>query len=105
LSVGLLTGRREIVAAIVGAGVGVAVALVTSPAIGIIVGGLVGPAAGLLVPARLASETAPLGTPASADRFMMPGAHVRPPPDAPPPDAPPADPPADRVEDPDRTRP
>jgi 4-azaleucine resistance transporter AzlC len=107
LSVGLLTGRREIVAAIVGAGVGVAVALVTSPAIGIIVGGLVGPAAGLLVPARLASETAPLGTPASADRFMMPGAHVRPPPEAPPPDTPPTDEPphADRVEDPDRTRP
>ena len=44
-SVSLLTGRREIVAAIVGAGVGVTAALVTSPAVGIIVGGLVGPAA------------------------------------------------------------
>ena len=82
LSVGLLTGRREVVAAIVGAGVGVSVGLVTSPAVGIIVGGLVGPAVGLLVPARLAHETAPLGTPASADRFIMPGAHVQPPPDA-----------------------
>ncbi len=60
LSVGLLTGRREIVAAIVGAGVGVAVALLSSPAVGIIVGGLVGPLAGLAVPARLAHETDPL---------------------------------------------
>jgi branched chain amino acid efflux pump len=76
LSVGLLTGRREVVAAIVGASVGVASALVTSPAVGIIVGGLVGPIAGLLVPARMAHETAPLGTPESADRFFMPGSHV-----------------------------
>ena len=82
LSVGLLTGRREIVAAIVGAGVGVAVALLSSPAVGIIVGGLVGPLIGLLVPARLAGETAPLGSPESADRFLMPGSHVRPDPDA-----------------------
>lgn len=51
LSVGLITGRRELVAAIVGAGVGVIVALLTSPAVGIITGGLIGPAAGLLVPA------------------------------------------------------
>jgi predicted branched-subunit amino acid permease len=81
LSVGLLTGRREIVAAVVGAAVGVVAALVTSPAVGIIVGGLVGPAAGLLVPSRLANETAPLGSPQSADRFLMPGSHVQPPPD------------------------
>ena len=81
LSVGLLTGRRELVAAIVGAGVGVAVGLAASPAVGIIVGGLVGPIVGLLVPARLARETAPLGTPASADRYLMPGAHVQQPPD------------------------
>jgi predicted branched-subunit amino acid permease len=64
LSVGLLTGRRELVAAIVGAGVGVAVALVTSPAVGIIAGGLVGPAIGLLVPARASDDAAPLETPA-----------------------------------------
>jgi predicted branched-subunit amino acid permease len=66
LSVGLLTGRREVVAAIVGAGVGVAVALVTSPAVGIIVGGLVGPAAGLAVPAR-PGETGPLTAPEFGD--------------------------------------
>jgi predicted branched-subunit amino acid permease len=81
LGVGLITGRRELVAAAVGAGVGVPVALLSSPAIGIIVGGLVGPAVGLLVPESLAHETAPLGTPASADRFVMPGSHVQPPPD------------------------
>jgi 4-azaleucine resistance transporter AzlC len=74
LSVGLITGRRELTAAIVGAGVGVAVALLTSPAVGIIAGGLVGPVAGLLVPARLAGETAPLGTTPSAERYAMPGA-------------------------------
>jgi 4-azaleucine resistance transporter AzlC len=73
LSVGLITGRRELTAAIVGAGVGVGVALLTSPAVGIIAGGLVGPAAGLLVPARLAHETAPLGTTPSAERYAMPG--------------------------------
>jgi 4-azaleucine resistance transporter AzlC len=80
LGVGLITGRRELVAAAVGAGVGVPVALLSSPAVGIIVGGLVGPAVGLLVPASLAHETAPLGTPASADRYVMPSAHVQPPP-------------------------
>jgi predicted branched-subunit amino acid permease len=82
LAVGLITGRRELVAAMVGAGVGVLVALVTSPAIGIIVGGLIGPAVGLLIPAALARETAPLGSLASADRFVMPGSHVPRPPDS-----------------------
>lgn len=76
LAVGLVTGRRELVAAIVGAGVGVAVALLTSPAIGIVVGGVVGPGVGLLIPAAVARETAPLGTPASAERYAMPGSHV-----------------------------
>jgi 4-azaleucine resistance transporter AzlC len=75
LAVGLITGRRELVAAIVGAGVGVVAALAVSPAVGIIVGGLVGPAAGLVVPVAIARETAPLGTPASAEHYAMPGAH------------------------------
>jgi predicted branched-subunit amino acid permease len=78
LAVGLISGRRELVAAITGAGTGVVAALLTSPAIGIVVGGLVGPALGLLVPARRAHETAPLGTPASAERYAMPGAHLEP---------------------------
>lgn len=88
LGVGLVTGRRELVAAAVGAGVGVPVALLSSPAIGIIVGGLVGPAVGLLVPAAMARETAPLGTLESADRFVMPGSHVQPPPPDADPDGP-----------------
>jgi 4-azaleucine resistance transporter AzlC len=81
LSVGLITGRRELVAAIAGASVAVVVALLSSPAVGIVVGGLVGPAVGLAVPARLAHETAPLGTAPSAERYAMPGSHFDPPPD------------------------
>ena len=81
LSVGLITGRRELVAAIVGAGVGVALALATSPAVGIVAGGLVGPAVGLLVPAAASREIAPLGTEPSAERYAMPGTHLERPPD------------------------
>jgi 4-azaleucine resistance transporter AzlC len=76
LAVGLVTGRRELVAAITGAGVGVVVALVTAPSIGIVVGGIVGPAVGLLIPETVARETAPLGTPLSADRHAMPGTRL-----------------------------
>ena len=76
LAVGLVTGRRELVAAIVGAGVGVAVALMTGPSIGIVAGGIVGPVVGLLIPEALARETAPLGTPLSADHYSMPGTSV-----------------------------
>ena len=43
LAVGLITGRRELVAAIVGACVAVTVALVSSPSIGIVSGGILGP--------------------------------------------------------------
>ena len=73
LAVGLISGRREIVAAVVGAGIGVAVALVAGPAIGIIAGGLVGPAVGLAIPSSRAPERAPLGTRASARGYAMPG--------------------------------
>jgi 4-azaleucine resistance transporter AzlC len=76
LAVGLITGRRELVAAIVGAGIGVVVALLSSPSIGIVVGGVVGPAVGLLVPEAVAHETAPLGSGASADLYSMPGTHL-----------------------------
>jgi 4-azaleucine resistance transporter AzlC len=76
LAVGLITGRRELVAAIAGAGVGVVAALLVSPAVGIVAGGVLGPAIGLLVPARVAKETAPLGTRASAERYAMPGTHL-----------------------------
>jgi 4-azaleucine resistance transporter AzlC len=76
LAVGLISGRREIVAALVGAGTGIAVGVLTSPAIGIVAGGVVGPVVGLLIPTAMAGETAPLGSMASADRFLMPGSHV-----------------------------
>jgi predicted branched-subunit amino acid permease len=72
LAVGLVTGRRELVAAVAGAAAAVGVSLAISPTIGVIAGGLVGPAIGLLVPAAAAHETAPLGTPASAGHYGMP---------------------------------
>lgn len=67
LAVGLITGRRELVAAIVGAGVAVGVALVSSPSIGIVSGGVVGPLVALLVPKRPADETVALVSLQSAD--------------------------------------
>lgn len=72
LCVGLITGRRELVAAAVGATVGVVVSLAFGTGVGIVVGGLVGPLAGLLVPSAKAHEVAPLGTAASAERYSMP---------------------------------
>ena len=59
LAVGLITGRRELAAAIVGAGVAVGVALVSSPSIGIVSGGIIGPLVALLIPKRFAAEIAP----------------------------------------------
>jgi 4-azaleucine resistance transporter AzlC len=50
LAAGLITGRREVVAAIVGAVLGVGIGLLVSPSLGIIAGGMLGPAAGLAVP-------------------------------------------------------
>jgi predicted branched-subunit amino acid permease len=47
LAVGLVTGRRELVAAIVGAVVAVAVSLAWDPVAGLLAGGLLGPLAGL----------------------------------------------------------
>ncbi len=76
LAVGLVTGRRELVAAIVGGGIAVVVALLVSPSVGIVAGGVLGPAVGLMVPAAAAHETAPLGTTESAERYAMPGTHL-----------------------------
>jgi len=47
LAVGLITGRRELVAAISGAVIGVAIGLAWDPAAGIIAGGIVGPFVGM----------------------------------------------------------
>ena len=82
LAAGLISGRRELVAAFAGAAIAVSWALFASPALGVepstgvIVGGVVGPLVGLLVPATLAAERAPIGTPASAERFAMPGTRI-----------------------------
>jgi 4-azaleucine resistance transporter AzlC len=58
LAVGLITGRRELVAALAGAIIGVAVGLAWDPAAGIIAGGLTGPLLGMAVRPR-ADEAAP----------------------------------------------
>jgi predicted branched-subunit amino acid permease len=50
LAIGQLAGRREVVAAISGAAIGVAASLLISPTIGIIAGGILGPFVGLLAP-------------------------------------------------------
>ena len=49
LAVGLISGRRELVAALAGAAIGVVSSLAISPTIGVIAGGVVGPLLGLLV--------------------------------------------------------
>lgn len=48
LAVGLITGRRELVAALVGGVVAVAVSLAWDPAAGVLAGGLLGPLVGLV---------------------------------------------------------
>ena len=50
LCLGLVTGRREAVAAGAGAGIGVVLALVAGQQVGIIAGGLIGPLIGMAVP-------------------------------------------------------
>jgi len=51
LAVGLTTGRRELVAAGAGGGIGIALSLAMGPALGIVAGGLLGPLAGMAIPA------------------------------------------------------
>jgi 4-azaleucine resistance transporter AzlC len=51
LAVGLILGRRELVAAIAAATIGVAVSLAWDPAAGIVAGGLLGPLVGMAMPA------------------------------------------------------
>jgi 4-azaleucine resistance transporter AzlC len=52
LAVGLMTGRREIVAAGAGAAIGVGLSLLLGPSVGIVAGGLLGPLVGMATPAR-----------------------------------------------------
>ena len=75
LAVGLVTGRRELVAALGGATLGVICSLLAGPGIGVIVGGLGGPLLGMAVPHEPTEAVTALGTPGSAERYAMPGAH------------------------------
>ena len=52
LAVGLMTGRREVVAAGAGAAIGVGRRWSSGPSVGIVLGGLVGPLVGMAMPAR-----------------------------------------------------
>jgi 4-azaleucine resistance transporter AzlC len=51
LAVGLITGRRELVAAVTGGIVGVATGLAVDPSAGIVAGGILGPIVAMLLPA------------------------------------------------------
>jgi predicted branched-subunit amino acid permease len=58
LAVGLVTGRREIVAAIVGGCIAVIVGIAAGgAAVGVVAGGLLGPLVGLAIPERRAADT------------------------------------------------
>lgn len=50
LAIGLVTGRREVVAAGAGVAIGVGLSLAVGPALGVVAGGLAGPLAGMAVP-------------------------------------------------------
>jgi len=63
IAVGLITGRRELVAAISGVVIGVALGLAVDPAIGVVAGGLCGPLvamAAVRAPATIADERLPV---------------------------------------------
>ena len=69
LAVGLMTGRREIVAAGAGAAIGVVASLVLGPSVGIVVGGLVGPLVGMAMPAPAHDAAPGVGAHAHADEL------------------------------------
>jgi predicted branched-subunit amino acid permease len=59
LAVGLITGRREVVAAAAACVIAVAASLVAGLGVGVVAGGLLGPAVALLVPDRPATGPVP----------------------------------------------
>jgi predicted branched-subunit amino acid permease len=61
LTVGLVSGRRELVAALAGAAIGVASSLAISPTVGIIAGGVLGPLVGLIAPPASTATDGPDG--------------------------------------------
>ena len=72
LAVLLISGRRELVAAVAGTVVAIIISMTVSTTVGVIAGGVFGPLVGLLVPKAEAHETAPIGTTASAHRYGNP---------------------------------
>jgi 4-azaleucine resistance transporter AzlC len=69
LAVGLMTGRREIVAAGAGAAIGVMASLVLGPSVGIVVGGLAGPLVGMAMPGPALDVVAGEGVHEHADEL------------------------------------
>jgi 4-azaleucine resistance transporter AzlC len=65
LAVGLMLGRREIVAACAGALAGVGASLALGPGVGIMIGGLLGPLAGMAMPGPDAGGAGGPGSPES----------------------------------------
>jgi predicted branched-subunit amino acid permease len=59
LAVGLITGRREVAAALSGAVVGVVFGLLVDPAVGIVAGGIIGSLVGMIVPGPDPAATDP----------------------------------------------
>ncbi len=64
LAVGLITGRRGLIAALSGAVIGVGVGLAWDPAAGIIAGGVIGPLVGMAARPGVAARTSVAGEPA-----------------------------------------
>jgi predicted branched-subunit amino acid permease len=76
LAIGLISGSRELIAAVLAVAFAVPVGLVAGPAVGIIVGGLLGPVGGLLAPVSESIHTG-LSGPDEPDATSTPGADHR----------------------------
>lgn len=74
LAVGLVTGRRELAAAVAGALIGTGLSLAVGPAVGIMLGGLLGPLVGMALPSPPAAPASPdseiAGTPIALDEAL-----------------------------------
>ncbi len=74
LAVGLITGRREIVAASAGAGLGVTLSVLAGPSAGIVAGGLLGPLVAMAMPEggpHVVPESDLTGLPVDVDGAMV----------------------------------
>ena len=75
LAVGLVTGRREIIAAGAGAAIGIILAVAVGPALGIIAGGVLGPAIAIAIPdgggAQIAPDSDVAGIPVDLDEAAL----------------------------------